>query len=318
MQNKSTVFIFTVIIFLQLLSQEILSQSVSIPDSIIVFNKHDNNLLFKYKVNKGNTVYSISKFFKVDIMQIYGYNPQLQSRPLDVGAKIFLPFNVDLLSPVKNAKNKTGIKVFYKVGAKDNLFRIAKIYFKKPVSYIVKINNLQNNIISPGQLIYVGNVSSINEDLVIEEVKKTISFDENKQDTKKIVKDKTKQTESKKEKPVFVKKIKVEETGDVQVVRDSVEQGDFVKKEVLHDSGLAIWNKDLNVKGIFVLNNEAKLYTLMELFNPLVNKKIVAKVIGRIPDNTYPDYVKIILSPDAAKSLRAIDSRIFIRYKYLK
>ena len=91
-----------------------------------------------------------------------------------------------------------------------------------------------------------------------------------------------------------------------------------VKAVKIESNGLAIWNKKLNVNGVFVLNNEAKLYTLMELYNPLVNRKIVAKVIGRIPDNTYADNVKLILSPEAAKSLKAIDQRFFVKYKYLK
>ena len=329
MQNKNTVFIYTKIIFFLLLSLNAFSQSITKPDSIIVFRNSMDELLFEYKVEKGNTVYSISRFFKVDIIQIYGYNPRLQSKPLDVNSKLIIPFNPDLLSNSLNVSSDGKIKVFYRVGVKETLFSIAKIYFHRSVNELYKLNNLRNNIISPGQLLYVGNIYQAPTDISGENKMDEISDDKNKQEQENIVEEEEEESGVQKERPVFVRKIVIED--DEEEVEDKIEnaEGDeseiedststtLIKEKEFEDNGLAIWNKDLNVKGIFVLNNNAKLYTLMELYNPLVNKKIVAKVIGRIPDNTYADNVKVILSPEAAKALRAIDQRFFVRYKYLK
>ena len=324
MQNKNTIFIYIKIILFLFLSLEGFSQNITKPDSIIVFRDNRGKLLFEYKVGKGNTVYSISKFFKVDIIQIYGYNPRLQSKPLDVNSKIMIPLNPDLLSANKNVSHKDEIKVFYRVGVKETLFSIAKIYFHKPVDDLYRLNNLQNNIISPGQLLYIGNVHKQTTDISHENKEKKITDDKNKQEEKNIVEVGDGQKVIQKEKPVFVRKVVVED--DVKEENNSTDNIEIkdststtlVKEKEFEDNGLAIWNKELNVKGIFVLNNNAKLYTYMELYNPLVNKKVVAKVIGRIPENTYPDNVKVILSPEAAKALRAIDQRFFVRYKYLK
>ena len=112
MQNKNTFFIYTKIIFFLFLSLDAFSQSITKPDSIIVFRNSRDDLMFEYKVEKGNTVYSISRFFKVDIIQIYGYNPRLQSKPLDVNSKIVIPFNPDLLSNRLNVSSDGKIKVF--------------------------------------------------------------------------------------------------------------------------------------------------------------------------------------------------------------
>ncbi len=301
------------------------------PDSIFIFKNYSGDLLFEYKVEKGNTVYSIARFFKVDIMQIYGFNSRLQNQALDINSKLVIPFNIELLKNEYNSNIKP-IKVFYRVGNKENLFRISKIYFHKSVDELYKRNNLKNFIIKPGQLLYIGNIYRSNVDFEKESTNKKISGNNNKQEHKKIVEKKEVNTGVKKEKPVFVKKVIVGDTvGDKKDVIEentkSVDVGSeindstsevFVKEKKCEDNGLAIWNKNLSINGVFVLNNEAKLYTFMELYNPLVNKTILAKVIGRIPDNTYSDNVKLILSPEAARLLRALDQRFFVRYKYLK
>jgi LysM repeat protein len=94
-----------------------------------------------------------------------------------------------------------------------------------------------------------------------------------------------------------------------------------VKPQILkshYDSGIALWNKESRVRGTYVLCNEAALNTMIEISNPMVQRKIFARVIGNIPLNTYPDNVKVVLSPDAALDLGAVDSRFFVKLNYLK
>jgi LysM repeat protein len=320
MQNKSTVFLLTKIIILLFLFSEAFSQAITKPDSIIVFRDNNSNLLFEYKVGKGNTIYSISRFFKVDMVQIYGLNPMLQNSSLEVDSKIIIPFNIGLFSDYTNKSDIKKIGVYYRVGVKENLFRISRIYFHRSIRDLYTLNNLKDNNITPGQLLCVGNIYPESVSLTENSKNNEVSVEKNKQEQKNIVVEEDEPREYVKEKPVFVKKVVVEEEGkveDISEVRDSSDMVE-VKAVKIESNGLAIWNKKLNVNGVFVLNNEAKLYTLMELYNPLVNRKIVAKVIGRIPDNTYADNVKLILSPEAAKSLKAIDQRFFVKYKYLK
>jgi hypothetical protein len=84
------------------------------------------------------------------------------------------------------------------------------------------------------------------------------------------------------------------------------------------DSGIALWNKQSRVKGVYVLSNDAAMNTMIEINNPMVQRKIFAKVIGNIPTNTYPDNVKVVLSPEAAMTLGALDSRFYVKLHYLK
>ena len=56
--------------------------------------------------------------------------------------------------------------------------------------------------------------------------------------------------------------------------------------------------------------------TIIEVLNPMTNRTVYVKVIGKIPDTAYRDEVAVILSPLAAKLLGAIDPRFFVKVKY--
>jgi len=121
-------------------------------------------------------------------------------------------------------------------------------------------------------------------------------------------------------KPEVKEKIKFVSIISRPVSIDEIQEAE-VKPQILkshYDSGIALWNKESRVRGTYVLSNEAALNTMIEISNPMVQRKIFARVIGNIPLNTYPDNVKVVLSPDAALDLGAIDSRFFVKLNYLK
>jgi hypothetical protein len=69
---------------------------------------------------------------------------------------------------------------------------------------------------------------------------------------------------------------------------------------------------------MFALHPTARVNSVIELHNPMMNRKVLAKVIGNIPPNTYPEEVKVIISPKTAKSLGVIDQRFFVKMRYLE
>ena len=103
-----------------------------------------------------------------------------------------------------------------------------------------------------------------------------------------------------------------------EIIRDSIEIKNETETKIVSQNGLAIWNKSSRSSGIFALHNEAKTGTLIEVYNPQLNRKEFIKVIGKIPSNSYPENVKVILSPGAAKKLGALDSRFYVKMNYIK
>lgn len=292
-----------------LLSANMQAQNVTLPDSLIVRNTPKKGLVFDYKIKKGNTIYSISKAFKADIIDIYAFNSGLNLENLKIGLDIVIPFDIQLLDNTSTGKKHI---VYYKVGKKENLFRIAKMYFGQDVDKVKRLNKMADNTIHPGQLLKIGEVDYIGNTIV----KTKIEDKQKKIEPKKeiIVKDSIVKKVLDKEKMEFEKVIIVE-------IDTSVLEKDTLVKEpvvLISDSGMALWNKQSRTKGLFVLSNTAKLNSLMEINNPLVGRKIFAKVLGRIPPNSYSDNVMLILSPQAADSLGAINSKFFVRIKYSK
>jgi hypothetical protein len=295
---------------------------------------------------------------------------------LSRGSVIFIPLNKNILVKDLYKRNSKRTKVFYKVGQKETLFRIAKVNLDMSVEELMKLNKIKNTDLNLGQLLFVGYLASDerNQELVNNILphsgdktikplsrEKAITFDKvvlndvsfqnskakkvkepalrkakkSKSDTdpnenivvssKKQQEDRTSETIPLKEKKARLKndeKEKLEFVGVIsRPVSESGQSENVGQEHILKshkDSGIALWNKQSRVKGVYVLSNDAALNTMIEINNPMVQRKIFAKVIGNIPTNTYPDNVKVVLSPEAAMTLGALDSRFFVKLHYLK
>ena len=83
--------------------------------------------------------------------------------------------------------------------------------------------------------------------------------------------------------------------------------------------GIGIWERDSKVSSMsFVLHHTAKKGSTIELYNPQLNRKTTAKVLGRIPLGTYPSDVSVIMSKKVAESLGALDTRIMVELKFVE
>jgi LysM repeat protein len=66
----------------------------------------------------------------------------------------------------------------------------------------------------------------------------------------------------------------------------------------------------------YVLHNEARPGSIMDVYNPMLKKHIKAKVVGKIPEGTYQSDIKIILNKSAASALNILDGRFKVNIKY--
>ncbi len=81
-------------------------------------------------------------------------------------------------------------------------------------------------------------------------------------------------------------------------------------------NGLALSEtKAMGSGRLFVLHNEAEMDSYIELTNPVLNRKVLAKVIGRIPP-VYEKNIQVIVSQEVAKLLGAVDHRFFVQLRY--
>lgn len=90
------------------------------------------------------------------------------------------------------------------------------------------------------------------------------------------------------------------------------------KKNKVSAQGVCFWLKDSKEKGaLYALHREAVVGSIISVNNPMSNRTVYAKVIGRIPEG-YERNIEVILSPEAARRLGARDPRFFVKTKYSK
>ena len=83
--------------------------------------------------------------------------------------------------------------------------------------------------------------------------------------------------------------------------------------------GVAFWQKNSREDSdLYALHRTADIDSIIEITNPMKNRTIYAKVIGRVPDTAYENNVVVVISPLAAKLLGAKDPRFFVRVNYLR
>lgn len=111
------------------------SNMISVNQKLLVTDKKIDNETNKYKIEKGDTLYSIAKKYNTTVDQIKKLN-NLQSDILSVGKTITIPSNYNV---------KTHI-----VSSGDTLYALARKY-NTTVNSIKIANNLKSDVLSIGQ-----------------------------------------------------------------------------------------------------------------------------------------------------------------------
>ena len=125
-------------------------------DTVWVKIYPDQQKYFEHVVKPKQTLYSLSKFYGIDILSIYDQNPYLKNDVLDVSDTVKVT--------LQNTLNQTNIPenesdyapVYYRVQKKDNLFRIARRYFDLPVKVLMNHNHLKDYNLDINQALLIG------------------------------------------------------------------------------------------------------------------------------------------------------------------
>ncbi len=238
--------------------------------------------IFIHEVEKNQTLYSLARFYGLHTEEIYRYNPDLRLSVLSPKQKITIPVpnRAILRYKTKDFKSSQYAPVFYKVKRGDTFFNIATKVFKMPMDTIAFRNQMTSNTLSIGQNLLIGWMS-ING--IPSSYRKSRSHSEWKRS---------------------------------QSLRKTFVQGKNAYGEV-HEQGVAFWQKNGSTSSDrYALHRKAPLNSVIAVTNPMNNRKVYAKVIGRIPENVYGSDVVIVISSKVANGLGAKDPRFFVRVMY--
>jgi LysM repeat protein len=280
--RKTLFFVF----FLILLSIKLLAQKdqptplLTSKDSLLLTVEAGKKFIH-HPIKPKQTLFSISKYYNIDLDELFEYNLSFRDDPsLRVGDRVKIPIPNKAIKRYKSSSfvASKNIGIYYVVQAGDNLYQISKRYFEMPIDSIVKRNHLKKNSLKPGQRLLMGWMG----------------------------------TEG-----IHVDWRTIQAPAESDALKTQYIEGKLTKKEIAAQ-GVCVWPKDSKEKGsLYALHRDAAIGSIICVDNPMSNRTVYAKVIGRIPVS-YERNIEIILSPEAARKLGARDPRFFVKTKYLK
>ena len=240
-----------------------------------------NEKIYEHTIVRGQTLYSLARFFGLNEEQLYPYNPKLNNKTITVGQKVRIPLPNVAIKRFKKADFQRiyFAPVLFKVHKGDNLFKISKTLFHMPIDSILKWNGLtsQAQIIAPGQVLHVGWLSVKGVPDSIRSVKKA----------------------------------------SISARSETLHHFFGNQKKVSEQRGAAFWQIKGNAfTDLYCLHRTARVGSIVEVQNMMNNKIIYAKVIGAIPENAFNKDVVVIVSPSVAKLLGAKDAKFFVHITY--
>lgn len=271
------------LLFLPLSTKAVPTDSIkylTLKDTLfIALDDKSGEKIFEHKIQKGQTLYSLARFYGLNEEELYPYNPNLKSNTVSIGQVIKVPIPNSAIKRFKgdNFKRWKFAPVSFKVKKGDNLYKIAKTLFHMPVDSVVKWNNLPNQTIAPGQVLHVGWIS-------LEGV------------------------------PDSIRNLR---KGAIDLKKKELEAKYNAQKKLTEEKGAAFWQVKGNPNThYYCLHRQAKPGSIISITNGMNFKTIYAKVIGKIPDSQFGNEVILIVSPSVAKQLGAKDEKFFVKIRY--
>lgn len=239
-----------------------------------------------HRIQPGQTLYRLKRFYAVDLVDLYGANPGLEANGLTVGQWLRIPIVDRALERYGAAQYQPQqyIPVYYRVRPQETLYRIARHYFRLPSEVVRERNRLFSDELQVNQILHIGwiNQAGIPDSLrtlgglpgVLGE-------------------------ESQKNKYRYEFKLTADNEKLVQ--------------------GTACWDKAME------LSDKNKLYVLCSLVpqggvvrleNPMTNRRLYARVVAPKPENSFTQNSIVMLTPTVARALGGLDTRFYVKIYY--
>lgn len=254
-------------------------------DTVFIHLNYRGQKLLQHRLEKGQTLYSLAKFYGLSMDMVYDYNPHLSPKKM-------IPLRTEITIPIPNkaiirrlgARTDTSklIPICYRVKRGDTVYGVAKRALKMPVEEFMNNNNLSSYSLEVGQILRVGWM-------------RTTPIPKSWQ-------------------------INAEQGGihGINAIHKSTFLRKTYGKKTKHKNGKAQWNKDDNIKlsGLYCLHKEAPTGSIIRIENAVSSNVVYAKVLGKIPMN-YEPHVIVVVSRDVAKALlEEKSSFFFVKIEY--
>ena len=254
-------------------------------DTLEAIVKGDNCFLL-HRVKPKQTIYSIAKYYGIDAADLMYSNENLING-IEVNQAIKIPVSSHDLKTYKTSKaNKWRmIEVMYEVKPKDTVYKIAKTKFKMPLDTFRLLNNMKHDTLEIGKKVMVGwiDINGIPPKVGVRAWLAPTLYDD-------------------------YKSLK-----EAYWIKSQQEE-----KVEITQKGIAVWNKNQNSAELFALHKTAPIGTILQVRNPLNDRVIYVKVIGKFQTAGHRYDAILFLTSGAANALGGINKNFRVEIHYFK
>ncbi|MCC6816713.1 MAG: LysM peptidoglycan-binding domain-containing protein [Saprospiraceae bacterium] len=254
-------------------------------DKIIVQFDAQNRPFIQHQVTKGQTIFYLRTKYAISEADLINFNPQIKANQIILNQWLNIPVDHLLQYEIDPQNSKQYKSVYYKIQAKETLLSICKNRTQWNSKNLQAQNNLLNSKLQVNQIIKIAYLMDF------------------KIESKEFTKLNSLNTAS--------KQIDSIESPNAGLENSSP---NHLKNYKTESRGITISSGPSNGR-FYVLHNNARRGTLIEIYNPILEKSILAKVIGKIPSN-YTKDVQAVVSGSVAEAIGAISTKFFAYIRY--
>jgi len=270
----------------------------------VSINAQDGIKTVEHKVEKGQTLYFLSKKYDVSIQDLMRFNPQI-GKDMIVKEGMILKIYTKPTPKLEIQNYK-----YHTVQKGQTLYSLSKMY-NISVDDLIYLNQLENPSIGIGDKLIVQNIKKdalFNPTTKKDEVKEEIPNDNLKtNNTKKEKDDKNLYTKIENPKKDVNLKITNKDVEMYKMLYDGfADSGAKMKKE----KGIGNFLEQSTSKDVYLaLVNGLESGQVIRVRNLMNNKVIYLKVIGTVPSKDAASNISIKISKAAARDLKIVEDR---------
>lgn len=282
---------------------------------VIIASINKDQIQLSVQIESGNTLYGLAKATGTSVADITHIN-RLSDNNLTVGSTLSIPLDKHKISTVfSELKNPRAINYTTLTG--DNLYRVATT-FGLTISTVLTLNGRSASDLQKGETLLLGWIEwpyNLGSSDTAQNITVPHGSDLKTKDVTSISIDPVPTL------PDMLSDIRSDsphQLSDYQLASIPQEQVE-IKEQIKKERGIAFWEKSkYQQTDLIAMHPSAKVNSTISLYNPMLKKKVKAKVVAEMPEESYADDVSIVISPSVADALGALDRRFLVEITYVE
>lgn len=289
------------------------SHTLTAQQMLHVYKGSSQRLMANVTVQPGYTVYSLTRALGVSSADFVTSNPGLSTIALEVNTSIALPINPAHIVLDPKGLNHP-IPLVYIVQPGESLYSICHHYAHQSIQSIRRINNKSTNQLSPQEQLILGWVEWPYKTDPTPSPMSQLSYLPSTKDYVLLENEAPRLTTVSDTETI----LRSYPSAYSDSSASSQEEVMHLSQHIKMSKGIAYWdqNGDAN-EDLIVMHPQAKVNSMIQLFNPMLNRTVQATVVGTIPQHSYPRDIGVIVSPSVASALGALDRRFLVEMTYV-